>query len=1165
MSADVLPPELKGEVQSLALTGFDDMCVRHLLLQVRHPDQARSFIGELVNGNLLAFGERDRPGEVAACKVNLGFSHEGIVALGAPTALLAHLKDKSPAFCEGAVRRASQRLGDTGASAPDRWNLVFQTDRAHTWISIHGPTAERIDECVAAMRSIPSSAGLDGWDDPGLRGEHIVEMRGLKQVKKVHFGFRDGITKPRIDGQKHSPRPGELLMGYLNNDKVDLWTSPQETSAELSEFLRHGSFGVLRQIRQFELALDTFLRERAGDLKDKHPWIAPDYLKAKMCGRWPDGQPVVPPGQSPSPIQDESQLQAIDFKKDPEGLGCPFGAHIRRANPRTDEIVPKDLSIHTLFRRGVPYGRPVDLEKERLQNSEVDRGLLGVFFCARIEDQFERLISEWIEKNPMGPPNRGRSKDPLAGQHDEPDAAFIIPLPDRDPIELKGFQSFVQTRGTLYAIFPSQQALRAMSGWSQDTVEPQAHAQEQPKVSAPAQRQSAAAKVPPGAAAMAAHTAAPSAGPAADPVDPDFMDVPTDRFCDVVMEGGITSGVIYASAAVELGRHYRIRNIGGSSIGAFAAALAAAAEFRRRNGSGEGFERFGELPQKLAETDDGKTLLERLFVPSNKTRRLFSIFHASLERSSVASLLFHGLGAALSQYRRPVFWTTFLLLALTLAGPASTLATCAWGSAVPSCLFGFGSWAMALLLAALVGIVSALLASIAWDLAHGLVPNGFGLCRGWSPDSNITTVDLAAYLHGAIQEVAGRHPIDDPPLTFQDLWDAPGAAAQAMGFKVHGADAARSINLEVYASNLAHSRPYRFPLEETEDMGRLFFRTEQMEEYFPRGIVQYMRAFAKSYEERSEADPSKELIGPGYFELPVGQMPVVVAVRLAMSFPLLISAVPLHAIDHARRSMQPCWMSDGGLCSNFPIHLFDSFVPKWPTFGISLQMRHEQSKSDSTSNVWLPEFHTSGRGEIWDRGPTDSRSGLGKVGAFLVSLWKTTWRWNDNTMMRMPGVRDRVVRVYLEKDEGGVNIRMKSDKIKRLSDRYGKAAAKAFIEKFETPDSVGWQEHRWVRFCCMTLSLRNRVMGIGEAIRLDRHTIPMEEQIEQALKVKPLSKPDRRDRIWPSETPLTPEQAKELQDQLDALCALEDAFEGAGDHKPYRAIPRPNMRIRHPT
>ena len=69
------------------------------------------------------------------------------------------------------------------------------------------------------------------------------------------------------------------------------------------------------------------------------------------------------------------------------------------------------------------------------------------------------------------------------------------------------------------------------------------------------------------------------------------------------MEGGVTSGIIYASAVAELAKHYRFTGIGGSSIGAFAAALTAAAEYRRRGGSTEGFAWLAGLPALLAEED----------------------------------------------------------------------------------------------------------------------------------------------------------------------------------------------------------------------------------------------------------------------------------------------------------------------------------------------------------------------------------------------------------------------------------------------------------------------------------------------------------------------------------------------------------------------------------
>ena len=54
----------------------------------------------------------------------------------------------------------------------------------------------------------------------------------------------------------------------------------------------------------------------------------------------------------------------------------------------------------------------------------------------------------------------------------------------------------------------------------------------------------------------------------ASPVPPDLLE------CDIVMTGGITSGVVCPLAVVELSKTYRSRNIGGTSAGAIATAAA---------------------------------------------------------------------------------------------------------------------------------------------------------------------------------------------------------------------------------------------------------------------------------------------------------------------------------------------------------------------------------------------------------------------------------------------------------------------------------------------------------------------------------------------------------------------------------------------------------------
>ena len=46
--------------------------------------------------------------------------------------------------------------------------------------------------------------------------------------------------------------------------------------------------------------------------------------------------------------------------------------------------------------------------------------------------------------------------------------------------------------------------------------------------------------------------------------------------CDLVLKGGITSGVVYPRAISRLARNYQIKGVGGTSAGAIAAAFAAA-------------------------------------------------------------------------------------------------------------------------------------------------------------------------------------------------------------------------------------------------------------------------------------------------------------------------------------------------------------------------------------------------------------------------------------------------------------------------------------------------------------------------------------------------------------------------------------------------------------
>src|SRR3712207_2244044 len=96
-----------------------------------------------------------------------------------------------------------------------------------------------------------------------------------------------------------------------------------------------------------------------------------------------------------------------------------------------------------------------------------------------------------------------------------------------------------------------------------------------------------------------------------------------DRQCDIVMKGGITSGVVYPKAVCELAQTYRFKNVGGTSAGAIAAAATGAAEYGRATG---GFEGLEKLPTWLGEG----THLQDLFQPQPETAGLYRVLLASI-------------------------------------------------------------------------------------------------------------------------------------------------------------------------------------------------------------------------------------------------------------------------------------------------------------------------------------------------------------------------------------------------------------------------------------------------------------------------------------------------------------------------------------------------------
>jgi hypothetical protein len=568
---------------------------------------------------------------------------------------------------------------------------------------------------------------------------------------------------------------------------------------------------------------------------------------------------------------------------------------------------------------------------------------------------------------------------------------------------------------------------------------------------------------------------------------------PAERYCDVVMKGGITSGVVYPLALVELAKHYRFKNIGGTSAGAIAAAATAAAELGRGK-KDAGFERLEKLPRELGAGKPHNQLLG-FFQPHPCARGVFAILLAALGGGWRA--IPRVIRAALKAVPE---WAFVGALPGLLMG---------WLALAQLDGVGASAGVIVALVVTLIGMLLMMLVGVVLALRACLSAHDFGLCSGMNPNPfPAAQAPLTEWLTDYLDALAAR---DNPtgPLTFGDLWGwpPPKAAADAAAEADEDDEAVpppapRRINLEMMTTCLTMGRPFRLPFrsdERVRENARFYFRRDEFAALFPERVVAWMIEHprpltlrAKKPEERAQERIERQaerdaLAQEGLHPLPAPEnLPVVVATRMSLSFPLLLAAIPLHARDHEDEApgkkaapLQRCWFSDGGICSNFPVHFFDSALPRWPTFAINLASR----KQPEDAAVWMPTDNRGGIQENWNE--FDRRGGLRAIGGFLMAILSTAKDWPDTTQSRLPGFRDRIAHVRLNQEEGGLNLNMPDKRIEKLAG-FGKVAGEMFVERFVGPCppdiKLTWANHRRIRLRTSLAAIEEMILNLESAV-----------------------------------------------------------------------------------
>ena len=479
----VRPSELMAtsEIQSLVFGGLGFL--PHAALSVwmlsGEVADARSWLREIAGNVAYNDGRRFRDDDRPCAIVQLGVSSSGLAALGLPPDAL---KTFPAAFLDDMAHPARSRiLGDVGEDAPENW--WWGQRPADVAVLIYAETADAFAALTAEVARIGARHGAKLTAN--------VPMKDFDRVDNLEpFGFVDGGSQPAIrgtykglknDDPLHIVEPGEFVLGYPDNRRnlppgpslaaIDdpanvlpvLGTSSSFATTSVNnarDLGANGTFLVIRHLEQDPDAFQGYCDVEAARLKHRlgPPYaVSPDFIAAKLMGRWRNGSPLVRAPYSASKTDWIIEDNGFELgREDPEGLRCPFGAHIRRANPR-DSLDPGSAAQvaisnrHRIMRVGRKYA---------VQPGQKP-GLLFMALNADLERQFEFIQQTWLHGNVISlscPITLSGEGDPILGTGGRPDIGFTVPSPD-GPVKLAPTPRFVTMRGGGYFFMPGKRLI----------------------------------------------------------------------------------------------------------------------------------------------------------------------------------------------------------------------------------------------------------------------------------------------------------------------------------------------------------------------------------------------------------------------------------------------------------------------------------------------------------------------------------------------------------------------------------------------------------------------------------------------------------------------------------------------------------------------------------
>ena len=430
------------DIQHFLLTRPRAMAARYGFLTIRNAAEGRAWLSGII--------EKVGTGKVVAAGaagdtrwVTVAFTWSGLRGLGVDEASLATFPEE---FRQGMAARA-EVLGDTGANHPNHWVDGLANPDLHGIVILFARDVAERDRCVREHQQYAARF-------PAVQALSTLDLEATPPLEYAHdhFGYRDRLSQPVIDGTGEVPTPGsgaplkagEFFLGYPDEAGVTQALEPEILG-------RNGSFLAYRRMQEHVGAFRQFLQQHGRSPEEQ------ELIAAKLMGRWRSGAPLVLSPEKDDPALGADPQRNNDFnyaKMDPHGYAVPLGSHIRRMNPRDTAA---NMNRRRMIRRGGTYGPPLP---EGAPEDGVERGIAAFVGCASLIRQFEFAQNVWANDRTFH--ELGNERDPIIGTHD---GTLEFKIPKR-PIRkvIKGLPAFTTVRGGAYFFLPGKRALRYLAG-----------------------------------------------------------------------------------------------------------------------------------------------------------------------------------------------------------------------------------------------------------------------------------------------------------------------------------------------------------------------------------------------------------------------------------------------------------------------------------------------------------------------------------------------------------------------------------------------------------------------------------------------------------------------------------------------------------------------------